>query len=122
MKKIIVLTIMLAGWMGLFAQQNGRGPQKVPAVPYPVEYVQPDGDTLTIRVFGDEHGSWRTTIDYYVLAENSKQTLCYAKVGRDGIYKPTHIKAHNPEDRSRRELRYIKKMDKNEKLRRGNGQ
>lgn len=122
MKKILVLALMMAGCMVAFAQQGGRGPQKVPAVPYPVEYVQPDGDTLTIRVFGDERGSWRTTIDFYVVEENSKHTLCYAKIGRQGEYKPTHIKAHNPEARSRRELRYIRKMDKNEKLRRGNGQ
>ena len=35
----------------------------VKAYPYPVTVTQPDGSTLTIRLFGDENRSWQTTLD-----------------------------------------------------------
>ena len=35
----------------------------VKAYPYPVTVTQPDGTTLTIRLFGDENRSWQTTLD-----------------------------------------------------------
>ncbi|MCQ2344052.1 MAG: hypothetical protein MJ002_03900 [Paludibacteraceae bacterium] len=124
MKKIM-LVFALALVMALaYAQENGRPgrPSRVPAVPYPVEWVQPSGDTIMIRIIGDENWSCRTTEDGFVLVENKKGALCYAKVDKEGGYRATCIVARRPERRRRCELRYIEKMKKNEKLwRRRNG-
>ena len=35
----------------------------VKAYPYPVTVTQPDGTTLTLRLYGDENRSWKTTLD-----------------------------------------------------------
>ncbi len=55
MRRIVTLVIaLLAFSLQLFA---------VKAWPYPVTVVQPDGTQLTIRLFGDENRSWKTTLD-----------------------------------------------------------
>lgn len=124
MKKVM-LVFALALVMALaYAQENGRParPSRVPAVPYPVEWVQPSGDTIMIRIIGDENWSCRTTEDGFVLVEDKKGALCYAKVDKEGGYRATCIVARRPERRTRCELRYIEKMKKNGKLwRRRNG-
>ena len=96
--------------------QDDRRQNRVPAVPHPVEWVQPSGDTIMIRIIGDENWSCRTTEEGYVLVENRKGAMCYARVDCKGRYKATCIVASSPERRTKKELRYIEKMKKNEKL------
>lgn len=118
MKKI-VFTLALAFALSSAVAQNVKPsprPGRVPAVPYPVEWIQPSGDTIMIRIIGDERWSCRTTEDGFVLVENRKGALCYARLNCKGEYKPTCIVARRPEQRTKRELRYIGKMKKNEKL------
>lgn len=55
MKRIVVfLVALLAFSLQLHA---------VKAYPYPVQVTQPDGSVMTIRIFGDENHSWKTTLD-----------------------------------------------------------
>jgi len=54
MKRIVLsLIALLVFSLPLFA---------VKAWPYPVKVTQPDGTTLTIRIYGDENRSWKTTL------------------------------------------------------------
>ena len=50
----------------------------VKAYPYPVTVTQPDGTTLTIRLYGDENRSWKTTLDGRPVAQ-----------GPDGFWRVT---------------------------------
>ena len=118
MKKLLLALVLTMAVAEVTAQNDvtpGR-PNRVPAVPYPVEWVQPSGDTIMIRIFGDERWSCRTTEDGFVLVENRKGALCYARLNCKGEYRATCIVARRPENRTKCELRYIEKMKKNEKL------
>ena len=54
MKRLLLLVLALTAFsLQLFA---------VKAYPYPVTVTQPDGTTLTIRIYGDENRSWKTTL------------------------------------------------------------
>ena len=86
-----------------------RGPQRVPAIRTPIESVQPDGDTLVIRLHGDERRHYTTTEDGYLVRANDKGYYCYAVEGKDGSITATRKVAHNKEKRTRCEWRYIKR-------------
>lgn len=64
----------------------------VPATPYPIKITQPDGSEITVYLKGDEYFRYKTTLDGYLLAENDKGVLCYAKK-ENGRIKPSAIKA-----------------------------
>jgi M6 family metalloprotease-like protein len=51
----------------------------VPAYPYPVEVVQPNGSVLTIQLHGDEHFSYTTTADGYLLIQTQQKGYEYAR-------------------------------------------
>lgn len=113
--KSLFLTIILLSYTFLTLEaQPSRS--NVPATPHPIELEQPNGDSITIRLFGDENSSYRTTIDGYVIEENKKGYYCYAKINcRDEIVASCK-KVHNPNKRGKCELKYIAKMKKNDKL------
>ena len=86
----------------------------VPADPRPMEYVQPNGDTLIVRLVGDERFHFTTTIDGVLIAKNDKGYYCYAKwteLQEGGqtyrVAKPTCRKARNADKRSKCEQRWI---------------
>ena len=89
----------------------------VPANPRPIPYVQPNGDTLMIRLVGDERFHYTTTVDGYLIAKNRKGYYCYAKwVERteDGktyrVAKPTCRKARNADKRTKCEQRRLERQ------------
>ncbi len=104
--KIIVILISLSVSAGVYAQAQRRG---VPATPYPIEHVQPDGDTLIYRLHGDERRHWQTTLDGYLIKQNKHGRFCYARFDKKGVIKPTCRTAHNEEKRSKCEKKYIQK-------------
>lgn len=108
MKRSLIIFFSLLAFATIVYGQ-GQRIQRVPATPFPVEWIQPDGDTVIIRIFGDERGSYRTTIDGYVVAENSHGKLCYARKNSHGQYSATCRQAHNAEKRTKCEIRYIEK-------------
>ncbi|MCM1035011.1 MAG: hypothetical protein NC038_05010 [Paludibacter sp.] len=102
--------LLLLGGMALTAALYAQPrQQRVPAVKTPIDYVQPDGDTLSIRLHGDEWHSFRTTTDGYLIAQNKKGCYCYAKYNKSGIGKATCRQAHNADKRTACETKYIKK-------------
>ncbi|MFA6325962.1 MAG: hypothetical protein WCX21_02280, partial [Bacteroidales bacterium] len=55
----------------------------VAASPYPVQVVQPDGSTITIRIHGDEFLNWATCGDRLV-SRGSDGFFYYADFKADG--------------------------------------
>lgn len=49
-----------------------------PASPYPLRFLQPDGQVLTVCLRGDEHLHYYETPDGLMLCKNSQGYLCYA--------------------------------------------
>jgi hypothetical protein len=119
MKRKLFITVfaILVVSSALSAQAR---PARVPAVPYPIEYVQPNGDTLVIRLYGDESKHYTTTLDGYVIVENKKGYLCYAILDKNGNYMPSKHIANNKEKRTKHENKFLKKMAENEKLKKLN--
>lgn len=109
MRKSIVLIVLLAASVFAFGQER-RGPQRVPAAPYPIAKVQPDkGDTVMIRLIGDEHWHCNITLDGWIVVENKKGVLCYAKEVGERQYKATRRRAHDEGKRKKRETRWLEK-------------
>ena len=81
MKRLIYI-LLLAMSIAVGAQQR---PARVPAYPGPIERVQPNGDTIHVRLHGDERQHWITLEDGKTLVqENKKGYICYAKKKKDG--------------------------------------
>lgn len=55
-----------------------------PAYPDPIEFTQPDGSSITLKLKGDEHLHWAETIDGYTLLFNSHGFYEYATVNEYG--------------------------------------
>ena len=87
----------------------------VPAHPGILDYIQPNGDTLHVRLIGDERFHFYTTADGLLLQKNEKGFFCYAVwqeySGKNGETKRKAValkrKAHNEADRSRCENKWI---------------
>lgn len=75
------------------------GALAVPAKPGVLEYPQPDGTTVQIRLQGDEHGAWYETADGYVLLPSKSGMLEYASL-QNGVLVSTGVMARNESLRS----------------------
>lgn len=73
--------------------------EAMPACPYPVKFIQPDGTTIQIYLKGDEYINWRQTVDNYTLMFNKEGYLTYAKKDRNGDLQPSEIIATDIEKR-----------------------
>ena len=77
-----LLLILALGFSLLAIAQK---PARVPARPGVIERVQPNGDTVYVRLHGDERKHWMTLEDGKTLVkENKKGYICYAKKKKDG--------------------------------------
>ena len=91
-KKIVLLfAVLLASGKFLFA---------VPAYPHPIAFTQPNGDTLTIRVLGDERIHWHETLDGYTLLFNQDRFLTYAQLDENRNLQPSGFVASNIDRRN----------------------
>ena len=81
MKRILFILAIVCG-LAVMAQQK---PARVPAYKGVVERVQPNGDTVYVRLHGDERRHWLTLEDGETLVKENKQGyICYAKKKKDG--------------------------------------
>ena len=77
------LFLLLAIGYGLLA--IGQKPARIPAYKGIIERIQPDGDTIYVRLHGDERRHWMTLEDGKTLVkENKKGYICYAKQKKNG--------------------------------------
>ena len=111
--KLIIITVLFLIATGAMAQER---PSRVQAKRDPIEIVQPDSTFLTIYLRGDERYHVRMTIDGYVIKQNKKGYYCYAKVNSKGQIVPSCRVARNPENRTKCDWHYLKKLDRNNKL------
>ena len=81
MKRLIYI-VLIAMSVVAVAQQK---PSRVPAYRGVIKRVQPNGDTIYVRLHGDERRHWMTLEDGETLVkENKKGYICYAKKKKDG--------------------------------------
>lgn len=82
MKQLFIILSVVCMTSGVLAQQK---PARVPAYKGVIERVQPNGDTIYVRLHGDERYHWMTLADGETLVkENKKGYICYAKKKKNG--------------------------------------
>ena len=89
--------------------EQPRQPNRVPATPYPIKYVQPSGDTLTIRLHGDERHHWAETIDGYLILQKKDGTYDYAYRNAESKLISLEIVAQDAEKRDAATVKAIEK-------------
>lgn len=104
-KKGMLLILLLMMMLPMMPQK----PAHVPAYPGPIEKVMPNGDTLTIRLHGDEWNHFTTTIDGYQIIEGENGYYYYAVTNKKGEVVVSNKKAHNEDKRCSCEKRFIKR-------------
>ena len=82
----------------------------VPAYPYPITIIQPDGSELTIKLHGDEYSSYKTTLDGYLLVNDEEGLYTYAKTDIDGKLVSAGIRAKNVESRSENDIKILSEI------------
>ena len=81
--------------------------------PYSIVVNQPNNTKLEIIGAGDGQNPYTETVDGYTLLKNTQKIYVYAQLKRDGILKPSKIEAHNVNERTKREVRFLRKLPKN---------
>lgn len=82
----------------------------VPAHPYPIKVIQPDGSEITIRMKGDEFYHYHTTLDGYPIKKDKDGYFKYAKVDKKGKFSLTKMIAREIDKRSTEEKEFIKNI------------
>ena len=91
MKRLILILAIGCGLLAI-----AQKPARVPARPGVIERIQHNGDTIRVRLHGDERQHWMTLEDGKTLvAENKKGYICYAKKKKNGQIIPTCKKVRN---------------------------
>ena len=72
----------------------------VPANPNPITFTQPNGDTLTVRIKGDERIHWYESMDGYTLLFNQAGFLSYAHLDEEGNLQSSNFVATDIEKRN----------------------
>jgi len=85
----------------------------VPAYPNPITFTQPNGDTLTVRIMGDERIHWHQSMDGYTLLFNNAGYLTYAQLDEEGNLQPSAYIATNIENRDAVIHSFLNTIEKN---------
>lgn len=103
MKKIICSLLLLAAISTeAFA---------VPAINRPVKRTLPDGSEITIRVYGDEFYSYKTTIDGYNIVEDADGYFYYA-AATGSVLKSVGVRANDPARRTKTDAAALRSVRK----------
>ena len=98
---------------GLIYFLTGTKTFAVPAYPYPILYSQPNGDTLTLTLRGDEFVKFAQTADGYTLLRDNNGYFCYAQRNTNGDIEPSVYTAKSFNKRSLQELFFLQNTPKN---------
>lgn len=85
----------------------------ISAYPFPITYTQPNGDTLTLIMYGDEKVKYAKTIDDYTLLYDKTGSLNYAQINRYGDLEPSVLQAKSISKRSFTDLLFLQNISKN---------
>ena len=72
--------------------------------------LQPDGSRVTIRLVGDEYLHYNTTTDGYSLVRRDDGAYVYAQIDDEGQLAPTALLAHDADERTAEERRYVESV------------
>ena len=103
MKKL--LSILVSALLGVSAAQA------IPASPRPIVVTQPDGCQLTLKINGDEHYNFYTTVDGYTVMKNTAGYYVYAKKAGNQLAATSTI-ARNADQRSASEVQLLNNIGK----------
>ncbi|NEW83367.1 MAG: M6 family metalloprotease domain-containing protein [Mariniphaga sp.] len=84
----------------------------IPAYPFPVEIIQPDGTKIVVIQKGDEHLKWAQTIDGYSLMRNKSGVFEYSTLNSGNEMIPSGITAKNQSERSFYDIQFLSKTNK----------
>ena len=87
MRRILLILAIGCGMLTIGNEQwaMGQKPARIPAYSGVIERIQPNGDTVYVRLHGDERKHWMTLEDGNTLVkENKKGYICYAKQNKNG--------------------------------------
>jgi len=84
----------------------------IPAYPFPVEIIQPDGTKIVVIQKGDEHVKWAQTIDGYSLMRNKSGVFEYSTISSGNDMIPSGIPAKNQSERSPSDIQFLSKTSK----------
>ena len=79
----------------------------VPAYPGLITVQQPDNKTLTIKIHGDEHFSYKTTEDGYLVIEDENHVYRYANINKTGEIQASELYANNVQNRTKKEKKFL---------------
>ncbi|MBR4130186.1 MAG: M6 family metalloprotease domain-containing protein [Bacteroidaceae bacterium] len=71
---------------------------------------QPDGSTIDVRLVGDEYLHYNVTTDGYSLIRRDDGAFVYAQLNDKGQLEPTTMLAHDVNERSTEERKYLKNV------------
>jgi len=106
-KSLIIILLMFSSLFVAHAQVN-----KVPASNKSIEYKQPDGTVVTLTLKGDENLHWAVTSDGYTIISNKEKGYDYAKLDKNKNIVSSGKLAHNADNRTKKEIRFLKKIEK----------
>lgn len=106
--KILLITLLSLLSFSAIAQNK---PLHVPARNIPATISQPNGDSITIRLVGDERMHFYMTLDGWKLVQNDKGYYCYALPvrGDNKGLRASRRKAHDADKRTRCEARWLRR-------------
>lgn len=84
--KFFLITILLGFSLPLYA---------VPAVPWAIEKIQPDGSKVYVFLKGDEYINWMESAEGYTLMYDTTGYIVYAQTDHLGNITPSNIKFGN---------------------------
>jgi len=110
MKKLSCLFLCSFLCLQLFFTQNIA--KAVPAYPHPIEFTQPDGSKITIRLKGDEKVRWAETMDGYSILFNKTGTYEYAVLDNENNMIPSGKQVKSESLKSAEEITFLSTIPK----------
>lgn len=80
--------------------------------PYSVTVEQADGTKIDVIGKGNRNSPYTETLDGYTILRNNEKIFEYAITGKNNNLELSGIKARNAENRSKSDIRFLKKIDK----------
>lgn len=84
----------------------------VPAKPQPIIVTQADGTKLTIKLHGDEHFHYKTSLDGYIIQEDTNGNYYYVDVNNENRLVSSTIRVHEIEKRNIEEKNFLQNLEK----------
>lgn len=82
-----------------------------PATTKPLPFTLPDGSVIEVRMHGDEHSSYFTTLDNVMISRADDGFFYYTCLNLNGSLVPSNVRAHNADTRSQAETAEIENID-----------